>query len=57
MKLYDFLFYVKLREEKTSAQYVHDLLPHLNNPGAAKELKRRVGGWMVLHLELVKKKA
>lgn len=55
MRLYDFSMYAKLREVKTSAQHVHDLLPHLNEPGAVIELKKRVEGWMDLHLEILKK--
>lgn len=57
MRLYDFSAYAKLREEKNSAQRVLDLLPHLNEPGAANELKKRVEGWMVLHREILKKSA
>jgi hypothetical protein len=49
MRLYDFSAYAKKRDAAREAEQVRALVPHLNEPGAVVELKRRVEGWLVLH--------
>lgn len=57
MKLYDFSLYKKLRDERLSAEHVQEMKQHLSDPGAAAELKKRVSNWLVLHQQVLRKRA
>lgn len=52
MRLYDFSVYAKRRDATREAEQVRAFVPHLNEPGAVLEFKRRVEGWLVLHQEV-----
>ena len=55
MKLYDFAFFARKRDELRSAKQVEELLPRLNEPGAVIELKQRVDAWLILHQNVLLK--
>lgn len=57
MRVYDFSVYLKLRDEKKSAEQVLEFLPHLNEPDAARELKRRLSGWFSIYQNTHKRTA
>jgi hypothetical protein len=38
-----------------STKNIEALLPRLNEPGAVKELKQQVEGWLVLHQKVLQK--
>ncbi len=46
--VYDFSFYLRLREERRAAAKVAEAVGRVNHPGAVVELKRRVQEWMAL---------
>lgn len=57
MGVYDFSVYLKLREEKKSAERVLEFVPHLSEPGAVVELKRRLNGWFSTYQNTQQKSA
>lgn len=55
MKLYDFSFYAKRRDERKAAKAVAEVVAaDLNQPGAVIELKVKVNNWFTLHGEVLK---
>jgi hypothetical protein len=55
MKLYDFSFYAKRRDERKAAQAVAEVVAaDLNQPGAVIELKVKVNYWFALHHEVLR---
>lgn len=54
MKLYDFSFYARRRDERKAAQAVAEVVAaDLNQPGAVVELKVKVNNWFMLHHEIL----
>lgn len=57
MKIYDFSYYVKRREERRAAQAVAESVAVLHQPGAVIQLKKNVTAWFVTHQNVVKLRA
>ena len=56
MKLYDFSFYAKRRDERKAAQAVAEVVAaDLNQPGAVIELKIKINDWFILHHEVMRR--
>ena len=55
MKLYDFSWYAKKRDERNAAKAVVEVVAHLNQPGSVVELKVKVNDWFALHHEVLRR--
>ena len=57
MKLYDFSIFSQKRAERKAAQAVAEAVADINRPGSVVELKSRVGHWLNLHKQVLKRTA
>ena len=57
MRLYDFSIYARIRAERKAAQAVAETVANIDKPGSVVELKQKMGEWLNLHRQVLRRSA